>query len=388
MKVCILTSSRAEYGLLRKLILSLKKDKFFHLNLIVTGSHLSRKHGFSISEIIKDKIQINKKIYLNTKNSNSSTVNKNFSIINSEMGYYFEKKNIDLFLVLGDRYEVLAGVISSYIQGIPVVHLHGGEKTLDSLDDSFRHSISKFSKLHLVAHEAFRKRLIQLGETKKSIHVVGGFGAYAISKTKYLTKRELQNKLKIVFKDNIIIINFYPEINNLKNSKKKLELILKILKNFKNYSLIFTLPSHDIGNNIFEKLIRNFVKENKNSKVYENLGHENYLSLIKISSLVIGNSSSGILETPSFNKFSINIGKRQEGRVFSKLVININENLFKLEKTIKSLIKKKRNNIINNRNNLYFKKNTVENTIKILKKLKIKKLKKIKDFRDIKFYEH
>ena len=388
MKICVLTSSRAEYGLLRKLILGIKKDKFFNLNLVVAGSHLSKKYGLTISEIIKDKIKVNKKIFLNLNKSNASSVNKNFSIINREMGSFFKKKKIDLFLVLGDRYEVLGGVISSYIHGIPVAHLHGGEKTLDSLDDSYRHSISKFSKLHLVSHKNFRKRLLQLGESKKNIFVVGGLGAHAINQTIFLKKKDLEKNLKIKFLEHIIIINFYPEISDLKSSIRKLRKILTTLNNFKNCSLIFTLPSHDIGNDNFENLIRNFVKKNKNSKVYQNLGHENYLSLVKISSLMIGNSSSGILESPSFNKFSINIGKRQEGRIFSKSVINIDTNLSKLNIIINSIIKKTRNNNINGKNNLYFKKNTVAHIIKILKTIKLDNLKKIKNFKDIKFYEH
>ena len=388
MRICILTSSRAEYGLLRNLISSISKDKFFKLSLVVTGSHLSKKYGQSISEIVKDKIQIKKKIYLNLNKSNSASVNRNFSKINNEIGIYFKKKKIDLLLVLGDRYEILAGVISAYINGIPIAHLHGGEKTLDSLDDSYRHSISKFSKLHFVSHNDFRKRLIQLGEAKKKIFVVGGLGADSISNAVFLKRKDLEKKMNVKFMENIIIINFYPEISNLNNSINKLKKILIQIKKLRNCSLIFTLPSHDIGNDNFEKIIKNFVKKDKNFNVYKNLGHKNFLSLMKTSSLMIGNSSSGILECPSFNKVSINIGKRQEGRVFSKSVMNIDSDLSNLNKLVINLLKKKKINKVINKNNLYYKKNTIKNIISVLKKINISELKRIKNFNDIKFYEH
>ena len=174
-----------------------------------------------------------------------------------------KKKNFDLFLVLGDRYEVLAGVIAAYINRVPIAHIHGGEKTIDSLDDSYRHSISKFSNLHFVSHQKFKKRLIQLGETKKSIFNVGGLGADSINNFNFLKKQEIEKKLKIHFKKNILLVNFYPEISNLKKSIIKLKKILNQLKKIDNSSIIFTLPSHDIGNDDFQKIIKNFVSKNK-----------------------------------------------------------------------------------------------------------------------------
>lgn len=383
MKICIFTSSRAEYGLLKKLIQLISKDSFFKQNLVVTGSHLSKKYGTTSSEIIDDGIRIDKKIFLNLDQSNSFFVNKNFAQINSEMAKYFKRRKFDLFLVLGDRYEVLAAVISAYINRVPVAHIHGGEKTIDSLDDAYRHSISKFSNLHFVAHQNFKKRLLQLGETKNSIFNVGGLGAASIDNLNFLEKDEIEKKLNVKFKKHIILINFYPEISNLKNSINKLNQILKKIKKIKNSSLIFTLPSHDIGNNDFEKKIINFVKKNKNCNVYKNLGQKNFLSLMKVSSLMIGNSSSGILEYPSFNKFSINIGNRQQGRVFSKSVINLPSDITTLDKIIIKLLKIKRTNKVINSKNLYFKKNTIKNIVRVLKK-NISQLNNIKNFNDLK----
>ena len=383
MRICIFTSSRAEYGLLRKLILSIFKDNFFKLDLVVTGSHLSKKYGKTISEIIQDRIKINKKILLNLNKSSSFYVNKNFSKINNEMGKYFKKKNFDLFLVLGDRYEVLAGVIAAYINRVPIAHIHGGEKTIDSLDDSYRHSISKFSNLHLVSHQKFKKRLVQLGETKKNIFNVGGLGAASINSFNFLKKQDIEKKLKIHFKKNILLVNFYPEISNLKKSIIKLKKILIKLKKIENSSIIFTLPSHDIGNDDFQKIIKNFVSKNKNCRAYENLGQKVFLSLMKISSLMIGNSSSGILECPSFNKYSINIGSRQEGRIYSKSVINLPRDISRLDNIINKLLKKKHNDKIVNFKNSYYKKNTISNIIKILKTVKKSQLKDIKNFNDL-----
>ena len=332
MKVCVFSGSRSEYGLLKNLLKILLKDNFFKVDFIISGSHLSKKYGLSVQEIVNDKISIKKKFFLDLKLSTPWNICDNFSNINSKVNNFFKTNKYDAIILLGDRYEVLSVAIAAYINRIPVIHIHGGEKTEDSLDDNYRHAISKFSKFHFVSHQTNKKRLIQLGESPKSIKVVGGLGANSISKIKLIDKKNIERILKVKLKNKIIIINFYPEASNIRKSIKTLKNIVRVVSNIKNINCVFTMPSHDIGNDEFENLIIKFVNNNKNYFYYKNLGQTNFLSLLKISSLLVGNSSSGILEMPSFGKYSINIGNRQNGRIFSKTVIQCSSEINELKK--------------------------------------------------------
>jgi len=208
MKVGVFSGSRSEYGLLKELLKLLFKDTFFKTDFIVSGSHLSKKYGLSVKEILEDKISIKKKIVLDLKLSTAFDVCQNFSNINSKINKFFKTNKYDALILLGDRYESLAVAIAAYINRIPIVHIHGGEKTEDSLDDNYRHAISKFSNFHFVSHFTNKKRLIQLGEYPKSIKVVGGLGANSISKIKLINKKDLEKLLNIKFKYKVIVINF------------------------------------------------------------------------------------------------------------------------------------------------------------------------------------
>ena len=382
MKICLFSGSRSEYGLLKKLIKLLLKDKFFKIDLIISGSHLSKKHGFSIREIIDDKIKIKKKFSLDLKSSSSWNVCKNFSIINFKVNNFFKNSKYDIIVLLGDRYETLSVAIAAYINRIPIAHIHGGEKTNDSLDDNYRHAISKFSNHHFVSHILNKKRLIQLGENPRSIKVVGGLGANSIKSIKLISKKKLELMLNTRFRSKIIIVNFYPEVSNIKKSIQTLKNIFKVITEIKNIHCIFTIPSHDIGNDDFEKMIINFVRKNKNYFFYKNLGQKKFLSLLKISVLLVGNSSSGVLEMPSFGNYSINIGNRQMGRIFSKTVIQCQPKINEIRKKINININKK--STMSNNSNVYYKKNTYEEIIKHLKDKNFLKKNKIKRFRDLK----
>jgi len=379
MNICIFSGSRSEYGLLKILIKLLSKDKYFKTDLIVSGSHLSKKYGFSIKEILQDKISIKKKIFLNLKSSSTWSVCNNFSILNFKANNFFKNNKYNCLILLGDRYETLSLAIAAYINRIPIVHIHGGEKTEDSLDDNYRHAISKFSNFHFVSHQSNKNRLIQLGEDPKSIKIVGGLGASSISKLKLLTKKELFTQLKINPTNKTIVINFYPEISNINKSIKTLKYIFKIINDIEKINCIFTVPSHDIGNDQFQKLILDFTKSNKNYFFFKNLGQLKFLSLLNASSLLIGNSSSGIFEMPSFGKYSINVGKRQKGRIFSKTVIQCDPKIDDLRKKINIYLNKK---IIKKTNkNIYYKKYTYENIYKFLRNNKLNT--DIKKFRDL-----
>ena len=379
MRVCVFTASRSEYGLLKKLIFLLQKDKYFRCKLLTTGSHLLKKYGYSINEIYEDNLKIDKieKIYLG-KNSSYGVCNS-FSKINSKINNYFNKNKFDLLILLGDRYETFAAAIASYINRIPICHIHGGEKTVDSLDDNFRHSISKLSNYHFVSHHQNKRRLIQLGENKKNIFIVGGIGANLIKSFPILKKDDLLKILKLEPRKKIVIINYYPEVSDLVLTMKRLKNIFITIKYFRDVQFIFTLPSHDRNNDKINSKIISFVKKNKNSYFFKNLGQIKYYSLLKYSNLMIGNSSSGILEMPSFKKYTINIGNRQKGRIFSKSVIQSSPNASNLKKLVNKYA-----SLTPKTGNIYYKKKTFEKLIKILKKIKKKnKNNSIKEFLDI-----
>jgi len=378
MRVCFFSGSRSEYGINNYLLRNLFLDKFINLYFVVSGLSKSKGYGMTLQDIKKDNFKVSKNVKINIKKTSANQVSKNFSIILKELSRFLSKNKINLLILIGDRYETLAAALAAYINKVPIVHIHGGEKTVDSLDDNFRHSISKFSKLHFVSHKVYKKRLIQLGENKNDIHIVGGLGAQIIKKFKFLKKKDLERILKLKFESEILVVNFYPE-SQRNISLKNLKSILSALNLFKNVSIIFTFPTHEIGKDIFVNEIKRFSKIRKNCHYFYNLGQKKYLSLLNISNLLIGNSSSGILEMPSLGKYTINIGERQKGRILSKSVITCEAN----SKIIYQNIKKYKNLSNHKFKNVYYKERTVENIVKIIKKYSFSNLKKNKNFFDL-----
>lgn len=379
MKICLFSGSRSEYGINNKLLQLLKEDKKYRLLFLVSGLNKDEGFGLTLKSIeFDDNFKVSKNIPLNTKITTSSQVVSNFSKVLKESSDFLQNKGVELLIVIGDRYETLAATLAAYINRIPIAHIHGGEKTFNSLDDNFRHSISKFSNLHFVSHKDYKKRLIQIGEEKKNIHLVGGLGAEILHDFEFIKKKELEKLLNLKLCNHNILVNFYPEIDNLKFSLNNLQNILNALKKFKNNSIIFTLPTHEVGKNIFTNEIKLFAKKRDNCHVFYNLGQKNFLSVLKYSHIVLGNSSSGILEMPSLGNYTINVGNRQKGRVLSKSIYSCSANKVKIIHLINKLLKMKKHKF----KNVYFKKNTSKKIIDILKKYKYEELKKIKDFKD------
>ena len=233
----------------------------------------------------------------------------------------FEKLRPDLIILLGDRYEILASAIAAHICCIPIAHIHGGELTNGIIDDAFRHSITKLSQIHFVANKIYKKRVIQLGENPKVFNV-GGMGVDSIKATSTFSKSELEKILNIKFSEKNLLINFHPETLNKNSAKIQTEELLSSLKNLKNTSLFFTMPGAENENLDIIKQIQKFVKKNDDSYFFKSLGHKKYFSFLKIVDGMIGNSSSGLLEMPSFRKATINLGDRQSGRIKSKSVLD------------------------------------------------------------------
>lgn len=373
-KILFISSSRADYGLLKEVIIQtqkLNKETF----VLITGSHLSREFGKTISEIKKDKIKniIQKKI-LGKKFNDIDITNYLMRSIKITRDV-IKKLKPKVLVILGDRYEMLGSAIAAMIFRVPIAHIHGGEITQGALDDSVRHAITKFSNLHFPIHEKYKKRLIQLGENPRSIFNFGGLGAHAISKIKILKKKDLEKILKIKLNKKIVLATFHPVTLEKNQSNYQIKNLIKFLNTLNDYTVIVTSPNFDNESNIIKTKLVNYIKKKENFYYFDSLGSRTYLSLMKFAHLVIGNSSSGVLETPSFGTKTINIGNRQNGRIISENIINCDYDFNSIQKAFFKIIKKSKKV-----SNPFLKKNT---PISIAKKILNYKYNLKKKFHDV-----
>lgn len=364
-KICIVSSTRADLGILSEVIKSLQKDKSFDTKLLLTGSHLEEKYGSTFQEALKKNFKIFKKVKILSKGNDCLSLLKNSEKILNKFPKELKKLSPNLIILLGDRYEIFCIAYCAFILGIPIAHLYGGELTQNSLDDCMRHSITKLSDFHFVSTNKYLRRVIQLGEEKKNIFNIGSVSLDKIDKFKFLKKKEIEKKLKINFENKIIVCTMHPETNNLNNINKQISILLHSLKNIQSTSIVFTMPNDDLGSDLIRAKIKKFCTSNKNAFYFKSLGKDVYFSLVKISNLVMGNSSSGIIESPSLGTYSINLGLRQLGRIQSMSTFNINYETKKIERAINKIFKLKKRKI----QNPYYKSNSVGKFISILKKL-------------------
>jgi GDP/UDP-N,N'-diacetylbacillosamine 2-epimerase (hydrolysing) len=372
-KILFISSSRADYGLLRDVVLETQKlNKKTYL--MVTGSHLSNSFGNTIAEIKKNKIKnIIKKKLLN-KNFRDIDISNYVAKSINLTAEVITKKEPDVVVLLGDRYELLGSAIAAMTFRIPIAHIHGGEVTQGAYDDSIRHSITKLSHLHFPIHDQYKKRLIQLGENPKTIFNYGGLGAHSISKSKLLTKYDLEKYLKISLKKKIVLVTFHPVTLEKNKTEFQIKNLIKFLNTLNDMTIIITSSNFDSENDIIRKEILRFLKKKK-VYYFNSLGNRAYISLMKLAYLVIGNSSSGVLESPYFGTKTINIGDRQKGRIISDNIINSDyefKSIYKAFLTIKKRSKKK--------SDIFLKKNT---PIKIAKKILSFKFNLKKEFYDL-----
>ncbi|MDB9983199.1 UDP-N-acetylglucosamine 2-epimerase [Candidatus Pelagibacter sp.] len=340
-KIFTVTSSRSEFGILKNIILELSNSKKLISKLIVTGTHLEPKFGKTINEINNLKIKNISKIKIKmgkTSSSRSSIIA--FNLI-KKFNNFFIKDKPDAIILFGDRFEILPIANVCFLHKIPIIHIGGGETTEGSSDESIRHAVSKLSSFHFVTHKIHKNRLIQLGEDKKKIFIIGSPGIENIKNTNILSRDILEKRFNFTFFKKNFVVNFYP-ITNKKNKDKSYILeLLNALERFKDVRIIFTLPAFDIGTDIIITEIKKFVKNNKNSIFFKSLGSVNYLSILHYSDLIIGNSSSGLIEAPSLGTKVINIGERQKGRIRPKQVIDIDCKKMTIEKAIANTLKSK-----------------------------------------------
>jgi len=323
-KVCVVTATRAEYGLLYWLMKEIENDNELELQLIVTGMHLSPEFGMTVKEIEKE-FKIDKKLEILLSSDSKIGISKSMGLAQISFAEAFEELKPDFVVVLGDRFELIPIVSTAVVFNIPVVHLHGGEKTEGAVDEYFRHSITKMSYLHFTSTEEYRKRVIQMGENPKRVFNVGAFGLENIHRVKLLNKEEFEESINFRLKDKNILFTYHPETLDSKNIIKNFTEILNALEKVQ-CGIIFTKANSDDGGRVINKMIEEFVQKHNNCVVFDSLGQLRYLSALQYIDAVVGNSSSGLIEVPSFNKWTINIGDRQKGRIKAESVVDIEYN--------------------------------------------------------------
>ncbi len=367
--IFLITSNRSEYGILRNFINDIKKSKKIKLKLVVTGSHLNKIFGYTINEIIKDKNKIFKKIKINNSKIESNKVYSQSSKIISHFSKLFSKFKPELILILGDRYEIFSVAIAAVFNNLRIAHLHGGEITEGSMDEIFRHSITKMSNYHFVATKNSKKRVTQLGENPRNIFFVGSLGVENIKRVHLQNRAKLEKELNINFSKKNIMFSFHPERESRK-IKKDLNSIVSALSTLKNTNIFMSMPNSDEGNEIIYKKMSEISKKKNNFFLIKSMGSKNFLSMVYQMNLIVGNSSSGIIEAPSLKTPTINIGERQKGREQAKSVFNCNAKKKEILNLINRVLKKKKNQF--NYSNPYEKLNSSKNIIKILENINYK----------------
>ncbi|HBB52374.1 MAG TPA: UDP-N-acetylglucosamine 2-epimerase (hydrolyzing) [Legionellales bacterium] len=323
MKICVVTGSRAEYDLLFNLISQIQSDSGFQLQLVVTGMHLSPEFGLTIHHIEQDGFVIDEKVYMLLSSDEPVGVAKSLGLGVLGFSDAFSRLQPDAIVVLGDRFEILAAAQVATILQIPLVHIHGGEVTEGAYDDAIRHAITKMAQVHLVAAEDYRKRVVQMGEDPSSVFNVGAPGLENLKNLDKMSLHDLEDALETDLSRPFFLVTLHPQTVGLESQTALIDELLMALKEFPEHQVIFTFPNADNGGREIIAAIQAFIAQNIDcAKIFVSLGRKKYLNLMRYATLVLGNSSSGIIEAPFFPIPTIDIGNRQNGRLKASSVIS------------------------------------------------------------------
>ncbi len=322
-KICIITGTRAEYGLLKPLIQKVHESETSDLQLAVTGMHLSPEFGLTYQEIEKDGYPVTAKIEMLLSSDTPAGITKSMGVAMIGFADFFETHKPDIAVILGDRYEMLAAAAAAMAAAVPIAHIHGGELTEGIIDEAICHSITKMSHLHFTSTEEYRRRVIQLGEQPQMVYNVGAPGIENIKKIKLLDKQSLEKELGFSLSDVTVLVTYHPVSLENMSTEVQFQNILDVLDEHKEITVIFTKANSDINGRIINQMIDEFVNRNRDRCAgYVSLGQLKYLSTLQFCRAVLGNSSSGIIEVPSFGIPTVNIGDRQRRRLHAKSVID------------------------------------------------------------------
>lgn len=385
-RIGIMTGTRAEYGLLKSLMQEINKDNDLELYLIVSGMHLSPEFGMTYKEIEEDGFQINAKVEMLLSSDSPAGISKSIGLGVIGFADEFQRADLDMLILLGDRYEALSAAICAMVMRIPIAHLHGGELTEGAIDEGIRHSITKMSYLHFTSTEQYRNRVIQLGENPERVFYVGALGVENIKKINLMTKEELERSIHFEIDENTVIVTYHPVTLENNTVEEQFLNLLEVLDRNPKIRMIFTKANADTNGRIVNELIDKYAAQNsERACAFMSLGQKRYLSALKYCRIVIGNSSSGIIEAPSFGKPIINIGDRQKGRICADSVINCGYTQQEIQQAMETALTEEFENKARNCRNPYEKENTAANIISVIKDYLLNdKIKLKKGFYDIK----
>ncbi|MAD40822.1 MAG: UDP-N-acetylglucosamine 2-epimerase (hydrolyzing) [Arcobacter sp.] len=382
-KVCVVTGTRAEYGLLYWLMKEIELDSQLELQIIVTGMHLSPEFGLTYKEIEKDFI-INKKIEMLLSSDTHIGISKSMGLAQISFGESFEELKPDIIILLGDRYEIFSAASAALIANIPIAHLHGGETTEGAFDESIRHSITKMSHLHFTAADEYKNRVIQLGEQPNRVFNVGGMGIENIKRLKLLSKDEFEKSIDFKLNKKNILVTFHPVTLENSTAKEQFQELLDAIDELKDTNIIFTKANSDTAGRIINQMIDTYVSNNSLKSVgYTSLGQLRYLSALQYVDAMVGNSSSGLIEAPSFKIATVNIGDRQKGRLKASSVIDCESFKASIKKAFKKVYLQGFNESLKNVKNPYGDGYASEKIIEVIKEVDLNNILK-KSFYDIK----
>ena len=368
-KICVITGTRAEYGQLSSLMHKIKDDDNLQLQIIATNMHLSPEFGLTYKEIETDGFIINKKVHMLLSADSSNATVKSMGLAMVGFADAFEDLKPDLIVILGDRYEMLMAASAALIYKIPIAHLSGGEITEGAYDDAIRHSITKMSNLHFTATEDYRKRVIQLGESPNRVFNTGAIGLDNIKQIKLLSKSEFEKSIDFSLVDKSLLVTFHPVTLENISAEQQCKNLLSVLSNYTDYKIIFTLPNSDTDGRVIIRLINEYVNTHpEQSMVIHSLGKVRYLSALKYVSAVVGNSSSGIVEAPSFGIPALNIGDRQRGRIAASSVTNCGTSVSDISKGMETILSDQTIMSAKSVKNPYEKEDTAQEIFQVIKK--------------------
>ena len=381
-KICVVTGTRAEYGLLQPIMKAIKEDKLLELQVAVTGMHLSPEFGLTYKTIEEDDFEISEKIEILLSSDTSIGVAKAIGLATISFSETLNRLKPDFIMILGDRFELLAAAQAALVSRIPIVHLAGGDVTEGAFDEAIRHSITKMSQLHFVTNKESEKRVHQLGEDPESIHLVGNPGLDHLNSLKLMGKNELEKSLRYSFKSKNILVTFHSVTLDNAPSVNSFSALLEALDGLgEDIGIIFTRPNADTEGRQLIKMLDKYVEDRSNCIVYTSLGQLRYLSTVALVDVVVGNSSSGILEAPSLKTATVNIGDRQKGRLRADSIIDCEPITENIKESIQQAFKLDCSTVVNP----YGDGNTTERVLKVLREINHPERLIKKHFYDIDF---
>ncbi|ALL04388.1 UDP-N-acetyl-D-glucosamine 2-epimerase, UDP-hydrolysing [Pedobacter sp. PACM 27299] len=367
MRIGVLTSSRADFGIYLPLLKALKSDVFFELKIIVFGTHLSSFHGETVNQIINEGFEVNFRIESLLLNDSAESISTAIGLTTIKFGNFWEthRSEFDLVFCLGDRYEMFAAVTAGIAFNIPFAHLHGGETTLGAIDNVFRHAITLASKYHFVSTEAYAQRVKEVTGSNENIYYVGALSLDNLKGLNLLTIEQFREKWNIDLSNKTVLVTFHPETIMAEENIHHTEQLVKVILEHPDFQYLITMPNADTSGNAIRKILENKLSALEYVYLIENLGSQSYFTAMKYCSFLLGNTSSGIIEAASFGKYVINLGDRQKGRASGGNVIHVPIDHLAIRNVINTLSI----DTSFKGGNIYFKDNTAEQIIEKLKQI-------------------